>query len=86
MRPRVRTEILDAYLADTCKARLLQPDGTWVRAQRKRRPGAALRAAGSFTAQKFLVDVAEGNATLDAIPIRRPKSRTRTRSERTTAE
>src|SRR5581483_7983531 len=32
LRERMRQEILQAYLADTLKARILQPDGTYVRA------------------------------------------------------
>jgi polyphosphate kinase len=78
LRHRVRTEILEAYLADNCKARVLRSDGTWLKARRKRGAG--------FTAQKFLLEAAEGNATLDSIPARRARSRTRTRNERTTAE
>lgn len=48
---RLREEILAAYLADNTKARLLQPDGQYVRAPR---PGAA------FSAQDYLMRIAEG--------------------------
>jgi polyphosphate kinase len=48
---RLREEILNAYLADNTKARLLQPDGEYVRAPRT---GAA------FSAQSYLMQVAEG--------------------------
>ena len=48
---RLRDEILAAYLADNVKARLLQPDGEYLRASHS---GAA------FSAQDFLMHVAEG--------------------------
>lgn len=67
LRQRIRDEILGAYLADTCKARVLRSDGTYTRARQHGR---------GFTAQKFLIDVAEGRATLDDIPV---QSRFRTR-------
>jgi polyphosphate kinase len=59
LRQRIRDEILAAYLADNCKAHILRPDGTYVQPRRQ---------AHSFTAQQFLIDVAEGRATLDEIP------------------
>ncbi len=48
---RLRDEILGAYLADNTKARLLQPDGEYVRAPRVGEP---------FSAQDHLMRVAEG--------------------------
>jgi polyphosphate kinase len=48
---RLRDEILAAYLADNTKARLLQPDGEYVRAPRLGEP---------FSAQDHLMRVAEG--------------------------
>jgi polyphosphate kinase len=48
---RLRDEILAAYLADNTKARLLQPDGEYVRAPRVGEP---------FNAQEYLMRVAEG--------------------------
>jgi polyphosphate kinase len=48
---RLRDEILAAYLADNTKARLLQPDGEYVRAPRAGEP---------FSAQEYLMRVAEG--------------------------
>jgi polyphosphate kinase len=48
---RLRDEILAAYLADNTKARLLQPDGEYVRAPRVGEP---------FSAQDHLMRVAEG--------------------------
>lgn len=55
LRDRIHYEILDAYLADTCKARLLKPDGTYVRSRHTR--------AAGFTAQAFFMELAEGRAT-----------------------
>ena len=79
LRQRVRHEILDAYLADNRKARVLLKDATYIRAwqslrgTRNRRPptGAAV-----FSAQDFLMSVAEGKApaTVPApVPVRRRK-------------
>src|SRR5581483_11939829 len=39
LRDRIRQEILQAYLADTVKARILKSDGTYVRAARPPRRG-----------------------------------------------
>jgi polyphosphate kinase len=50
---RLREEILAAYLADNLKARLLQPDGEYVRAP--------LTGKG-FSAQDYLIRIAEGTA------------------------
>jgi polyphosphate kinase len=79
LRQRVRHEILDAYLADNRKARLLTKDETYIRAwqpmqgkrNRKMPTGAA-----AFSAQDFLMSVAEGKTpvTLPApVPARRRK-------------
>ena len=65
LRQRVRHEILDAYLADNRKARILLKDETYIRAwqpmqgkrNRKMPTGAA-----AFSAQEFLMSVAEGKA------------------------
>src|SRR5580698_6919820 len=68
LRERVRQEILEAYLADNVKARILQKDGSYVRtwqAQGKRKPPAA---SAAFNAQEFLLRLAEGKQNLDAIP------------------
>src|SRR5882757_7901951 len=48
---RLREQILAAYLADNTKARLLQPDGEYVRAARVGEP---------FSAQEYLMRLAEG--------------------------
>jgi polyphosphate kinase len=63
IRERVHREILDAYLADNRKTRILLRDGTYIRAwqpihgKRNRRPPTG---AASFSAQDFLIGVAEG--------------------------
>ncbi len=64
LRNRIRAEILDAYLADTEKSRLLQPDGRYLKlsgtAEAQRLP--------PFAVQEFLMAVAEGRAGVSAIP------------------
>jgi polyphosphate kinase len=70
LRERVRYEILDAYLSDNRKARILLKDATYIRAwqpqhgTRNRRPPAG---AAAFSAQDFLMSVAEGKS-LAAVP------------------
>jgi polyphosphate kinase len=61
-RARIHDEILPAYIADTIKARIQQPDGTYVRASQM------LKDAPAFSAQDFLMNLAEGKLDLDAIP------------------
>ena len=83
LRQRVRQEILEAYLADNAKARLLQPDGDYERAAPRsiaRRRTVPVR----FNAQEFLIALAEGNESLEDIPplsSRPPRSRYRQRVE-----
>jgi len=59
---RIHEEILQAYLADTAKARLMQEDGSYVR------PSSGKKPHGGFSAQEFLMRLAEGKAELNAIP------------------
>jgi polyphosphate kinase len=59
---RIHDEILPAYLADTTKARLQQPDGSYVRASN------VIKDAKPFDSQGFLMQLAEGKADLSAIP------------------
>jgi polyphosphate kinase len=59
---RIHTEILPALMADTTKARLQQPDGTYLRASK------VLKDAPAFSSQEFLTQLAEGKVDLDAIP------------------
>ncbi|MDW5265077.1 MULTISPECIES: polyphosphate kinase 1 [Acidobacteriaceae] len=56
---RLREEILAAYLADNTKARLLQPDGEYVRAP---------KVGAAFSAQDYLMRIAEGAA--EAVPAK----------------
>jgi polyphosphate kinase len=63
LKTRVKAEILDAYLADTAKTRMLGPDGIYTPAgEMKRGPDSP------FSAQDFLVAVAEGRQSVEAIP------------------
>ena len=59
---RILDEIVPAYLADTTKARLQQPDGTYIRANK------VYKDAPAFSAQEFLMRLAEGKTDLKAIP------------------
>src|SRR5450755_4625478 len=79
LKQRVRHEILDAYLADNRKARILLKDATYMGAwqplhgTRSRRPPTG---AAAFCAQDFLMSVAEGKAPLTLpphVPARRRK-------------
>ncbi len=76
LRERVRHEILDAYLADNRKARILLKDATYIRAWqplhgvRNRR---APSGAAAFNAQDFLMGVAEGKARPAMIPATAPR-------------
>ncbi len=76
LRERIRQEILETYLADNRKGRILQKDGTYIRAWRaqgKRKPPAG---AAAFNSQEFLIGLAEGKRSLDEIPVH-PATRTR---------
>jgi len=68
LRQRLLDEVLYVYLADTAKTRLLQSDGTYIRAEEllnsRRKQAAGLGPAG-FNAQEFLIGVAEGKQVLD---------------------
>ena len=59
---RIHDEILPAYLADTAKARLMQEDGGYIRANDGKKPHSG------FSAQEFLMRLAEGKVELDGIP------------------
>jgi polyphosphate kinase len=81
LRDRVVHEILAAYLADNVKARLLQPDGRYLRPWqsprgRSKRPP---RGAAAFSAQDFLIAVAEGTKTPEEIPEALPRRSSRKR-------
>jgi polyphosphate kinase len=58
---RIQEEILAAYLADTAKSRIMQENGSYVRASDGRK-------SHSFSAQEFLMRLAEGKVELSSIP------------------
>lgn len=66
LKQRIRGEILEAYLADTMQARILQPDGSYVCADAVR--SRLSKRAVHFSAQEFLIALSEGKVTLDSIP------------------
>ena len=78
LRDRVKHEILDSYLADKLKSRLLQKDGRYIRVwpgQGRRKP---LIGPSAFSAQEFLMGLAEGKQLLDQIPLLPAPKRRRT--------
>jgi polyphosphate kinase len=58
---RIQEEILASYLADTAKSRIMQENGSYVRASDGRK-------AHGFNAQEFLMRLAEGKVELSGIP------------------
>ncbi len=76
---RIHGEILPAYMADTVKARLQQPDGVYMRASKM------MKDAPTFSAQEFLMQLAEGKTDLEAIPAPEAKSRPKTAERAETA-
>src|SRR6202034_151586 len=80
LRERVHREILDAYLADNRKARILLRDATYIRAwqpvrgKRNRRPPTG---AAAFSAQDYLISVAEGKP-VSSVPPPVPARKRRT--------
>lgn len=76
---RIHDEILPAYLADTVKARLQQADGTYLRASK------LAKDAPAFSAQEFLMQLAEGKTDLDAIPAPGAKRETKAAEKTATA-
>jgi polyphosphate kinase len=79
LRDRVMHEILAAYLADNVKARFLQKDGRYLRPWqsprgRSKRPP---RGSAAFSAQDFLIGLAEGTKTLEEIPVAVPRRSSR---------
>jgi len=68
LKQRLKSEILAAYLADNVKARFLDRNGRYMRATRR-------RGEAPFSAQDFLIAVAEGTATADDIPNPIPQQR-----------
>ena len=84
LRDRVVHEILAAYLADNVKSRFLQSDGRYLRSWqsprgRSKRPP---RGSAAFSAQDFLIGVAEGTKTPEEIPAAIPRRSSRATSAR----
>jgi len=78
LRERVHHEILDAYLADNVKARLLVRDGVYLRPwqlQQGRRRLKPPTGAAAFNAQEFLIALAEGKQSGGTIPVLAPAVR-----------
>jgi polyphosphate kinase len=79
LRDRVVHEILAALLADNVKSRFLQKDGRYLRAWqspkgRSKRPP---RGSAAFSAQDFLIGLAEGTRTPEEIPVAVPRRSSR---------
>ncbi len=74
LRERVKNEILDSYLADNAKSRILQKDGTYIRAWQSQGKRKAPTGQAFFNVQEFLIAMVEGKQRLDAIPLARPAS------------
>ncbi len=76
---RIHDEILPAYLADTVKARIQQPDGIYIRASK------VAKDAPPFSAQEFLMQLAEGKTDLEALPAADGKRRAKKAEKAETA-
>ncbi len=88
LRDRVVHEILSAYMADNVKSRFLQNDGRYLRSWqsprgRSKRPP---QGKAAFSAQDFLIALAEGSASPEdipaAIPIRSARKQARSAAAR----
>ena len=77
LRERVRQEILEAYLADNLKTRILNRDGSYRRiwqAAGAKRAGKPPSGPAAFNTQDFLIGLAEGKQSLQAIPSIPPRA------------
>jgi polyphosphate kinase len=89
LRQRVLQEILEVYLADRAKSRILLPDGDYVHIQESRnklRKGALSNSifgsyAGKLNAQEFLIALAEGKQATPK-PAKREGAQAAARGER----
>jgi len=70
LRSRIQEEILPAYLADNCKARMLERDGEYVRPRLDAR-------TPRFDVQEFLIKMALGEADPRSIPQKAASKRSR---------
>jgi polyphosphate kinase len=67
LRNQVFTEVIEPYLADTEKTRILLPDGRYVRGH-EAGAAATSRNGFHFNAQEFLIGLAEGRERLSEVP------------------
>ena len=76
---RVRQEILEGYLADNVKTRILAKDGSYHRVWQTpgKRGGRAPSSAAAFNAQEFFISLAEGKQSLQAMPATPSRGRRR---------
>ncbi|HST12986.1 MAG TPA: hypothetical protein VLL05_21585, partial [Terriglobales bacterium] len=76
---RVRQEMLEGYLADNLKTRILAKDGTYHRVWQTpgKRGGKAPSGPNAFNAQEFFIALAEGKQPLQTIPAPAPRARRR---------
>src|ERR1700690_412951 len=65
LRNRIFDEILQNYLRDNEKTRILYPDGSYRRAYQSNGAGLS-RANNRFSAQAFFVDLAEGRSDMES--------------------
>jgi hypothetical protein len=63
----VYSEVIQPYLADTEKTRILQHDGTYVRENSAHAPANA-REPFTFNVQEFLIGFAEGREAISEVP------------------
>src|SRR5450432_4278216 len=68
LRERVRREILEAYLADNRKARVLLSDASYVRTWQAVRGQRRPVGPAAFSAQDFLLGLSEGKQAVEAMP------------------
>jgi polyphosphate kinase len=68
LRDRVKNEILDAYLADNVKSRILQKDGRYIKAWQAKGKRKAPTGMGAFSSQDYLIGISEGRQSVEAIP------------------
>jgi polyphosphate kinase len=81
LRNRVLGEILHAYLRDNDKARILQADGSYARAD-SRKTAKHSRNGNRFSAQSHFLDLAEGRSEAKSAEARSAEVRSaETRSE-----
>ena len=73
LRKRIFDEILQTYLRDTGKARLLHPDGTYGRAF-EGNSSRLSRNGNRFSAQGFFIDLAEGKTETESTDLTEPKA------------